>query len=167
MKSLPSTLILSRSNNFEYMGERFKVKFAVYLLVRDGEKILMLKRANTGYQDGNYGLVQGHVDGGETVQEAIMREAKEEAGIDVALEDVDVVHVQHSPAQDEPGAEYVCVFMEAKKWSGVVVNGEPEKCDEVSWFPLDQLPENTIVPVRAALEHIKEKVFYSNWGWER
>jgi 8-oxo-dGTP pyrophosphatase MutT (NUDIX family) len=56
------------------MKERFKLIAAVYVLfVRDG-MVLMLRRANTGYEDGNYGLVAGHVDGNETLKEAAIRE---------------------------------------------------------------------------------------------
>ena len=47
--------------------KRFKLILSVYLiLVKDG-KTLLLRRTNTGYEDGNYGLVAGHVDGNENV----------------------------------------------------------------------------------------------------
>ncbi len=63
---------------------RFKLIASVYVLfVKDG-KILMLRRANTGYEDGNYSLVAGHADGNEALTAATAREAKEEAGVVIA-----------------------------------------------------------------------------------
>lgn len=43
--------------------ERYKFICAVYLLLIKENQILLLKRANTGYEDGKYSLVAGHMDG--------------------------------------------------------------------------------------------------------
>ena len=75
------------------MEERFKLIPAVYLLLRQDDKILLLRRANTGYQDGNYSLIAGHLDGDELATEGIIREAKEEAGITISKADLNFVHV--------------------------------------------------------------------------
>jgi 8-oxo-dGTP diphosphatase len=42
------------------------------ILFRDG-KILLLKRANTGYEDGNYSVIAGHVEPGENFTQCIIR----------------------------------------------------------------------------------------------
>ena len=58
-------------------SNRFKLIASVYVLfVKDG-KILMLRRANTGYEDGNYSLVAGHADGNEALTAATAREAQD------------------------------------------------------------------------------------------
>ena len=55
--------------------DRHKVEPAVYLLIRQDSKILMIRRFNTGYCDGMYSLPAGHLDGAETVKAAAIREA--------------------------------------------------------------------------------------------
>lgn len=57
--------------------------------------MLLLRRANTGYQDGKYSLIAGHLDGDEVAKDGMIREAKEEAGIAVASESLKLVHLAH------------------------------------------------------------------------
>ena len=51
--------------------KRFEMPVAVHLFLIKKGKILLLRRFNTGYEDGNYSLVAGHVDGNEDVKSAI------------------------------------------------------------------------------------------------
>jgi len=148
--------------------ERFKIIPASYLVLMKEGKVLMLRRFNTGYEDGNYSLVAGHIDGQETFRQAMVREAKEEAGIVLNMDDLQVVHVMHRQnTNDEIGnRERMDVFIKAERWSGEPKNLEPSKCDDLSWFILDDLPENTIPCVRQALECIRDDVFYSEFGFE-
>jgi 8-oxo-dGTP pyrophosphatase MutT (NUDIX family) len=87
--------------------ERFKAFVAAYLvLIKDGQ-ILLHKRANSGYQDGNYSLVAGHLDGGETTKQCIIREALEEANIKLNPEYLEVVYVTHSLVQCKMSPKWV------------------------------------------------------------
>ena len=45
----------------------FKFKSAVHLFLIQDDKILLLRRYNTGYEDGNYSVIAGHLAGGEQV----------------------------------------------------------------------------------------------------
>jgi|SRR3989338_3888529 len=144
-------------------SERFKPYAAAFLvLVKDGQ-ILLLRRFNTGYSDGKYSLVAGHFDGGETAVQCIMREAREEAGILVKSEDLDVVHVTHRLCPDR---EYFDVYVRAEKWSGEIINMEPNKCDELKWYDLQNLPENILPEIKRALENIQGAVAYGHFGWD-
>lgn len=147
--------------------QRFKIVPACYLaLIKDGQ-ILLLRRANTSYEDGNYSLVAGHLDGQETFRQAMVREAKEEADVILSPDDLKVVHVMHRFAcPNEPHLrERVDVFLMAGKWDGEPQNMEPHKCDDLSWFLLDSLPGNVVPYIRQALECIKNNVFYSEFGF--
>lgn len=98
-------------------NERFKVYAAAFLvLVKDGQ-VLLLKRKGTGYKDGEYSLIAGHLDGGETTKQCIIREAREEAGIKINPEDLEVTHTMHYLSPDR---EYFGIFLNAEKWSGKI-----------------------------------------------
>ncbi len=138
---------------------------ASYLVLLKDNKVLLLRRFNTGYEDGNYSMIAGHVDGGENFTQCIIRETEEEAGIVVKSEDLKVVHVMHRHSGIVDEVERVDVFFVAEKWSGDVVNKELHKCDDLSWFDLDGLPKNVIPFVRQAIEAVRDNVFYSECGW--
>jgi 8-oxo-dGTP diphosphatase len=143
--------------------ERFKLVPEVHLfLVKDG-KTLLLRRRNTGYEDGNYSVVAGHMDGGESARAALCREAAEEAGLLIRPDDLRFAHVVHRCTR----GERIGLFFEALRWSGEPQNLEPEKCDQLAWFPLDRLPTNVVPYVRTALEGWRAGVFYSEDGWGR
>ena len=137
---------------------------AYLLLLRDGQ-VLLLRRYNTGYEDGNYSVIAGHVDPGERVTQALIREAAEEAGIQLDEEDVHFVHAIHRQGTD--GRVYLDFFFLAEHWQGQVHNCEPSKCDDLQWFPLAALPTNTIPHVRAVLETLHTQTpRFSEHGWD-
>ena len=143
------------------MKERHRLIASVYMLfVRDG-KILLLRRCNTGYEDGNYGLVAGYLDAHESLTTAAIREAKEESGVDIDAKDLEVKTTMHRRQEDER----LDFFFEVKHWTNEPINTEPDKCDDLSWFPLDDLPSNTIPYIRQAIECYRAGVLYSEFGW--
>lgn len=84
-----------------------------------------MRRANTGYQDGNYGLPAGHLEDNESLTEGLKREVKEEIGIDVGLEDFKLVEVIHRRENDIR----LDFFFTVKKFSGEVINAKHfKKC---------------------------------------
>ncbi len=139
---------------------------AAYLVLIKNNRVLLLRRFNTGYEDGKYSMVAGHVDPGETFTQCIIREAEEEAGILLKPEDLKVVHFMHRDSQKNEYNERIDVFFLAEKWQGEIENNEPEKCDDLAWFDLDDLPGNTIPYIKEALKNIKNNRYYSEFGWE-
>ena len=130
---------------------------ASYLVLIKDNKVLLQRRFNTGYQDGKYSMVAGHVDKRETFTEAIIRETKEEAGIELKSENLKVAHVMHRDSGTNENNERVDVFFVADKWDGEIENKEPHKCDDLSWFELDNLPDNAIPYIKQAIDCIKNK----------
>jgi ADP-ribose pyrophosphatase YjhB (NUDIX family) len=142
--------------------QRFKLILSIYLILVKNGKVLLLRRQNTGYQDGKYGLPSGHADGEETARAATAREAKEEAGLDINPDDLKCVHFMHRIEDDER----VDAFFTTEKWQGEPKNMEPEKCDDLGWFPLDDLPPNTIPYIKQVIEDSQKGIFYSESGWD-
>lgn len=146
--------------------ERFKLIPAVYLILRRGNRILLLRRAHTGYQDGKYSVVAGHLDGDELATEAMAREAKEEAGITIDPSALQLIHTAHRLSRNQVGQERIDLFFEAKEWQGDIIIAEPDKCDDLSWHDLDDLPDNMLPFVKRVLTDILRGVNYSEYTEE-
>lgn len=143
--------------------ERFKLIPEVYLvLIKDGN-ILLSRRFQTGYEDGKYGMVAGHVDGNETMREALAREAKEEAGIAIDSSALEHLLTMHRWC---PDGERIGFYFATTHWQGEIKNMEPQKCDHLSWFPLDQIPENAIPYIKTAIACCQSGQKYCEFGWD-
>ncbi|HSX35325.1 MAG TPA: NUDIX domain-containing protein [Patescibacteria group bacterium] len=142
--------------------ERFKIPVAASLLLLRDSKILLSKRFNTGWEDGKYGFMSGHIDGNESFRATICREAREELGIVLHEDDVHFAHLQHHISN----AEYGYLFFTAAKWEGEPANQEPDKCGGIQWFPLNTLPPNLVVGTAEIIEFYRSKVYYSETGFD-
>jgi len=92
--------------------KRFKVIPTVYLLLINDNKIVLSRRYNTGFHDGEYSFPAGHLEGNETLTQAMVREAKEEIGVEISPEDLKLVHVMH---RKEPNEEKLNFFFPSRK----------------------------------------------------
>jgi len=137
----------------------FPVTAHIFLLRED--QVLLLRRFRTGYEDGNYSVVAGHLDGDETVIAAAVREIEEEVGVEVKPEDIEVVGVMHRKSGDER----IDFFLVTRKWAGEPVNREHDKCDDIGWYVYDNLPVNIIPYVKKALDNYKQGVWFDEFGW--
>jgi 8-oxo-dGTP pyrophosphatase MutT (NUDIX family) len=126
-----------------------------------GNQVLLLRRFNTGYADGQYSVPAGHLDGGETVIDAARREALEEVGVQIDPQDVQFSSVLHRLSGDER----VDFFLRIVQWEGEPLNCETDKCDELLWVNMDDLPSNTIPYIRQALRNHFQKRPFDEFGW--
>lgn len=142
------------------MEERYCCKLVTDLMLtreKDGKKeVLLSLRKNTGYRDGEYELPGGHVDKGEDLIHAMVREAKEELLIDIKEEDLKIVHILHHYTGDR-----INFILAANTYEGIPSIGEPEKCEKLEWFDINNLPENIIGKVKKSIEEINSSIFYS------
>ena len=103
------------------------------------------------------------MDGDELGTEGMIREAKEEAGVTVSPEDLKLVHTAHRLGRGQNRQERIDLFFETPKWQGEIKNAEPEKCDDLSWFSVESLPEQMLPFIRLVIEDIKADVRYSEY----
>ena len=126
------------------MGEHYRSLSAVFpvILNEDGTKILLHRRENTGYQDGRWDIAaSGHVDEGETASQAVVRECKEEIGVDVSVADARFIHLSHRLGQERT---YYDIYFLIRRYEGEPRIMEAMKCSELAWFALNALPEEMI-----------------------
>lgn len=146
------------------MAQKFSFLCTAYLFLIADNKILLQRRFQTGFEDGNYSVPAGHINGNETIREGCAREMQEEIGITIDPEDLEVVHVMQRKCTD---AERISFFLTTTKYQGNVTNCEPHKCDDLRWFALDELPDNTVDYVRRAIEYHHNHRCYSERGYEK
>ncbi len=144
------------------MKERFKMIASGYLLLVRNGKILLSRRFQTGYEDGKYSVPAGHVEDNEELKTATCREIKEEIGINLQPRDLTLVHVMHRKHFDIR----MDFFFTTNKKGLTPKNMEPQKADDLQWFPLTKLPKNTIPYIRAAIDNYRKGIFYSEFGWK-
>ncbi len=141
---------------------RTKVFLAVHLFIIKDNQILLLRRFNTGYEDGKYSVCAGHVEANESYIDAMIREAKEEIGIDIEKDHLKAIQIMHRKSE----SERMDYFFECKQFEGNVSNCELDKCDELKWVDLKELPDNTIPYVKYAVEAYLKKIIFTQFGWD-
>jgi 8-oxo-dGTP diphosphatase len=138
-----------------------KFPVTVHMFFLRGSKILLIRRYQTGYMDGHYSVPAGHLDGNEAVRLAAVREAREEIGVQIDPADIRFAGVFHRSEDDER----VDFFLHVQSWNGEPVNSEPEKCDELCWTEIENLPDNTIPYIRRAIGNFQAGVPFEEFGW--
>ncbi len=122
------------------------------LLVQDG-KILLQKRKGK-FTGGLYCPVAGHVDKGEGVIDALIREAKEEANITLDKDKLEIkmmAHLLNAPYKGKQ-ADIINYFIFTDTYEGVVKNLEPDKTESIAFYDLNALPTPLMGFVLAAIK---------------
>ncbi|MEV6262567.1 trifunctional class I SAM-dependent methyltransferase/NUDIX hydrolase/VOC family protein [Streptomyces sp. NPDC051784] len=135
----------------------------VHLILRKGPEVLLARRSGTGYADGLLHAPSGHVEDGEDVRAAVIREAAEEIGVRLEPDELRVALVmQHRGPAGRPRTGW---FFEADHDPARPPrNAEPDKCSELGWFPLDALPDDMVAYCRAGLDGYRaEQRFLIHW----
>lgn len=123
------------------------------VIVNDKDEVLLLKRG-AGARNGQrlWARPGGLVEFGETAEVAVMREVKEETGLEIEI----VERLQFSELVEEGSTHWISLGFLARVVSGVAKNLEPDRHDEIKWFPLSNLPENLAKYTRTAIEECIE-----------
>ena len=108
-----------------------KVGVNPIILNDKGEILLGRRLKKAGY--GTYGLPGGHLKANETIESAAIREIYEETGLIIKIDDVEVINVART-------GNYIQFGVLIKKYEGFPYNKEPYKCDYLSFFDKNKLP---------------------------
>lgn len=142
--------------------KRFSLRCAAYVFLIKNNKLLLLRRKNTGWEDGKYGVPSGHLEENESLLSAAIREAKEESGVDISKKDLRMVHVMHRRVNHD----YIDIYFVADKWKGEPFISESKKSDDIQWADINNFPENTLENIKIAFENYKKNIIYSQFGWD-
>ena len=134
----------------DYIG----VGLGVAILNEKGEVLLMKRSSKSQNEAGTWALIGGRLEFGETLIEGIKRETREEIGVEIEI-------IKQLPAHDHmpPGENqhWVGNVFIAKLTSGTPINNEPEKCEEIAWFALDNLPTPLADMSAKAIKYLQNK----------
>ncbi|MDD6244631.1 MAG: NUDIX domain-containing protein [bacterium] len=124
------------------MKEMFKS--AVHMIIMNNDKLLIQKRKGTKLWPGYYALPAGHIDVGENQYKALIREAKEELGIEINPKDIInsyvVLRRNYFEIDGKKLEPYIDYYFEISKYQGVPSIVEQDKCDELIWADINDLP---------------------------
>lgn len=141
------------------MEERFRSVVCADLLVKRNVNnetyILLMKRQNTGNNDGEYELPGGHLEANEDLFDAMIRETKEELLVDLTRDDIKMIHLLH-----HFNGERLNFIFETDGDKIEPLIGEPNKCSELKWVKINDLPKQTTEKVKLIIKNIISNNFY-------
>ena len=133
---------------------------AIYLIVRNNEgKILLQRRQGTKLWPGFLALPAGHVDEGENVYDAAIREAREELSITITKQDIVDAFVVNR--RNKSLLPYFDVYFEISSYEGKIKINEPEKCSELKWVDINDLPSDMIDFEIEAIRNRQRNIMFS------
>lgn len=116
-------------------------------------RVILLGRRRGGFGDGTWALPGGHLEFGESFEDATRRELREETGI--AAESL---YVWKSINTAYATSHYVQIGVQVLDYRGEPENLEPERCSELRWVSLDgELPEPLFEPSKPFLELLQKR----------
>jgi 8-oxo-dGTP pyrophosphatase MutT (NUDIX family) len=142
---------------------RYRMLVRVHTILRTGDRVVFTRRAAGLAAGGRWQLPGGHVEEGESVVAAAIRETLEEVGVRLAPADTRFVHaVNHRVAT---GATRLALFFEAAGWTGEPRNAEPATCDGIGLYPLAEPPRPLVPYIAEGLAGIQAGSTFTTLGW--
>lgn len=108
--------------------------FASDAILIDSGKILLIRRSKEPGK-GQWAVPGGRIEDNETAEECLVREMKEETGLDI--EPTRLIGIYSEPDRDPRGI--IAAAYLVKQTGGKQAPGDD--AGEVKWFPVDRLPE--------------------------
>ena len=150
------------------MKKRFTLRCAVFLILTKTESnqeyVLLQKRYHTEILSGQYDVAaSGHLEKNESVKDAMIREAKEEIRITLLKENLHFSSTIHAKFED---ADYILITFWADQYQETPKIMEPDKCKELKWFDINELPENLADTRKIMIENYKNHIPYKEYGFQ-
>jgi len=143
---------------------RLPLPLSVFVIVRRGTEVLLLRRAHTGWKDGCHSVPAGRLERGETLVQAAVRELREETGLHASVDQLDLAHFMHC-RQGRGGSAWLGAFFLTHRWWGEAFLAEPQKHDELRWCEPGSFPDSMIDYVRQGIELSLAGRRFSDHGW--
>ena len=118
-------------------------EFTVLCLIEDGSRVLLQDRVKADWK--GYTLPGGHVENGESFVDAVIREMKEETGLNIY--EPKLVGVKQFPIE---GGRYIVMLYKATKFSGEVISSDEGRMEWVEYSRLSEI--NTVDDFEELLE---------------
>lgn len=134
---------------------------AVYVVLRKSGAVCLIRRANTGYCDGQLTLPSGHIEPNESIFRSAIREVEEEIGVNISEQNLKLVHVMKRRVNE--GVYYVDFYFEADEWDGEPSNRELDKSSELIWDTPINVKNDLIDHVYVSLNSIQNKIMVSEF----
>lgn len=132
----------------DYIG----VGVGAFIMNPHGHVFLMKRGPGCKNEVGAWIIPGGSVHYGETLRQAVIREVREELGVEIEIDG-------QLPAYDHmipnEGQHWVTNVFPAHIVSGIPQIKEPEKCTEVGWFPLDNLPSPLAIASQGVVNYFQ------------
>ncbi len=123
------------------------------LLVDRHQRVLLTLRIQPP-EAGCWSIVGGKLDYLESLEQCAIREAREEVGVDIAIQSLLCVTEHSLPNEHQ---HWISPAFVAQILSGCPCNCEPDKTQEVRWCPIGDLPPNLTITARKAIEAYKQR----------
>lgn len=133
----------------DYIG----VSAGAFIVNSQGEILLTKRSKNTRNEHGKWEAPGGQVHFGETREQAIKREIKEELGVDIEI--IRVLNVADEILKGDKQHWLPTTFL-VKIKRGKPKIMEPDKCDGIDWFPLNKIPKNLSLITSLDLKEYKK-----------
>lgn len=127
------------------------VRVGVSVVIRRGDKVLLGKRLKS-HGVGTWCTPGGHIEFGETPEEAARREVREETSLELGKVSRSESLPYLNTLFPTDGKQYITLYLEGEYTGGEPVAMEPEKCAEWIWFGRKELPSPLFTDMKDALD---------------
>lgn len=146
--------------------EGFGIETAVDVVILNKENKVLLGKRLVEAGNGLWSFPGGHLRKDETIMNCAKREIEEEIGSQVNIKlSNEIIAVRENSVKPK-FTHHVTVIIKGQYISGNINIIEPDKCEDWSWFSLEELPENLFSGVKDTINNLKKRKATVVSDWE-